>query len=209
MERSNREIPHYYLATTLEVGALSSWLEAHNATLPAEAHVLHVAPLLKATARALREVPELNGRWVEGRFVPGEGVHLGVATSLRGGGVLVPTLRDADRASVDGLMAQLRDLVLRARHGALRAGDLAGGTATVTSLGDDAPDAVFGVIFPPQVCLVGLGGVARRPWCVGDRVEPRPVVHVTLAADHRATDGHLGARFLGVLERLLATPEAL
>nr|WP_229022898.1 2-oxo acid dehydrogenase subunit E2 [Actinomarinicola tropica] len=80
---------------------------------------------------------------------------------------------------------------------------------TVTNLGDQGVDAVFGVIYPTQVALVGFGAIVERPWAVGGMLTVRPVVTASLAADHRATDGHEGARFLTSLDRRLQEPEAL
>jgi pyruvate dehydrogenase E2 component (dihydrolipoamide acetyltransferase) len=82
-------------------------------------------------------------------------------------------------------------------------------TITVTNLGDQGADEVTGVIYPPQVALVGFGRIAERPWARDGMVGVRPTVRATLAADHRASDGLVGARFLTTLDRLLQTPEEL
>jgi pyruvate dehydrogenase E2 component (dihydrolipoamide acetyltransferase) len=167
------------------------------------------ALLLKATALAAREVPALNGFWVDDGFRPSAVVHLGVAVSLRGGGLVAPALHDADRLTLDELMAGLRDLVGRARAGRLRSSEMADPTLTVTNLGDQGVDEVHGVIYAPQVALIGFGKVAERPWASGGMLGVRPTVRATLAADHRASDGMVGARFLNALDRLLQTPEDL
>lgn len=210
MARSKREIPHYYLKTDIDLHAAEAWLAAINAERPLERRILMAAPLLKAIAHALVEVPELNGFWVDDAFRPGPGVHLGVAIALRGGGLIAPAIHDVDRLSLDDLMARLTDLVIRAREGGLRGSELTDGTITVTNLGDRGVDEVLGVIYPPQVALVGLGKVTRRPWAVdGEALAVRPIVTATLSADHRASDGHRGALFLAALDRLLQRPEAL
>jgi pyruvate dehydrogenase E2 component (dihydrolipoamide acetyltransferase) len=165
---------------------------------------------VRAVALALRETPDLNGFWREDRFVPGDGVHLGFAVSLRaGGGLLAPVLRDADRQSVAELMAGLRDRVARARAGRLRSSELSGATCTVTSLGEQGVDQVFGIIHPPQVALMGFGAIRERPWVCGGAIAVRPVVTATLSADHRASDGQRGARVLGRVRALLERPEEL
>jgi pyruvate dehydrogenase E2 component (dihydrolipoamide acetyltransferase) len=160
-------------------------------------------------ALALREYPDLNGWWVSGRSVPGQGIHVGMAVALRGGGVVAPAIRDADRLSLAELMAAARSLVDRVRGGKLRSSELADATITVTSLGERGVDAVVGVIQPPQVALVGFGRPTRRPWVVDDRVVPRPVVTASLSGDHRASDGHRGALSLARVEELLQEPEKL
>jgi pyruvate dehydrogenase E2 component (dihydrolipoamide acetyltransferase) len=170
---------------------------------------LPAAVLLRATAVAATRVPEVNGHFVDGAFRASAAVHLGVAVNLRGGGLVTPALHDADRLDVDALMAALQDLVLRARAGHLKSTELSEGTITVTSLGERGVELVHGVIVPPQVALVGIGTVVNRPWAVGDAVAVRPVVTVTFSGDHRAGDGHLGARFLATIDELLQRPEDL
>jgi pyruvate dehydrogenase E2 component (dihydrolipoamide acetyltransferase) len=151
----------------------------------------------------------LNGTWTDDRVVAAEHVHVGVVVSLRGGGVVAPALHDVDTLTVDAVMSLLRDMVTRARSGRLRASEMADPTITVTDLGDNGVDEVYGVIYPPQIALVGFGAVRDRPWAVDGRVEVRPVVVTTLAADHRACDGRIGAKFLNAIDQLLQTPEAL
>ncbi|MGW2888956.1 dihydrolipoamide acetyltransferase family protein [Streptomyces griseoruber] len=209
MSRANRDIPHYYLSTTVDLAASMNWLREHNRRTPVGERLLPAALLLKAAALAAREVPELNGSWTDDRFTAGEGVHLGVAVSLRGGGLVAPTLRDADTLALPQLMAALKDVVTRARTGRLRGSEVSDATITVTDLGDQGVESVFGVIYPPQVALVGFGRVVDRPWAVEGLLGVRPVVTATLSADHRATDGAIGARYLTAVTRLLQNPEQL
>jgi pyruvate dehydrogenase E2 component (dihydrolipoamide acetyltransferase) len=209
MTRSKREIPHYYLSHTVDAGAALAWLEDFNARHPVPERQLPAVLWLKASALALREVPQLNGTWTNDSFRQGEGIHVGWAIALRGGGLVAPAIRDADRRSLPDLMAAMRDLVQRARSGGLRSSELTLPTATVTSLGDRGAEAVIGIIYPPQVALIGFGMVSIRPWVVAGRVEPRPLVTVSLAGDHRASDGHLGAVLLNTIARLLQEPQKL
>ncbi|WP_406164769.1 dihydrolipoamide acetyltransferase family protein [Streptomyces sp. NBC_00996] len=209
MSRSKREIPHYYLSTTIDLTAAEDWLRRFNRGRPPTDRLLPAALLLKAAAAAAHEVPSLNGYWQNDGFVPGPAVNLGVAVSLRQGGLLAPVIHGADTLSPDALMAGLKDLVQRARRGRLRGSEMSGATLTVTNLGDQGVETVFGVIHPPQVALVGFGAVVERPWAAGGMLGVRPVVTATLAADHRATDGAVGARYLTVVDRLLQRPEEL
>lgn len=209
MIRANREIPHYHLATTVDLGTAMGWLHGHNRVVPIAERLVPAALLLKATALAAAEVGALNGHWLDGEFHPSSTVDLGVATSLHGGGLLVPVLPDAAELPVTELMYQLRDKVARARAGRPRASDLAPASITVTNLGDLGVELVHGVIHPPQVALVGFGAVVDRPWAAAGMVGVRPVVTVTLAADHRASDGAIGARFLHIVAQKLNRPEDL
>ncbi|MDT0468623.1 2-oxo acid dehydrogenase subunit E2 [Streptomyces gibsoniae] len=209
MARSNRDIPHYYLATTIDMAAAMDWLHEHNRHSSVADRLLPAALLLKAAALAAREVPELNGFWTDDHFTAGEGVHLGVAVALRGGGLVAPALHDAETLELPQLMTTLKDLVTRARTGRLRGSEVSDSTITVTNLGDQGVEAVFGVIYPPQVALVGFGRVVDRPCAIDGLLGVRPVVTATLSADHRATDGAVGSRFLTAVDRLLQNPEQL
>lgn len=209
MARSKREIPHYYLSTTLDLHAATEWLHARNLRVPVSERVVPAALLLKATALAARTVPQLNGYWTDGAFQPADEVNLGVAISLRGGGLIAPAIPAADTLPLDELMARLRDLVSRTRSGRLRSSELTSVTITVTNLGELGVESVHGVIYPPQVALVGFGAIVKRPWAVDGLLGIRPLVTATLAGDHRASDGATGARLLNTIDTLLRRPEEL
>jgi len=209
MARSKREIPHYYLELQVDMSKPLGWLHDQNLRRPVAERLLSSALLLSAVAKAAARMPELNGFWVDGAFRPGDAVHVGVAISLRGGGLIAPAVQDADHKTLDELMAAVRDLVARARAGRLRSSEMSAPTITVTNLGDRGVDLVHGVIYAPQVALVGFGAVRERPWAAGGMLGVRPIVTATLAADHRAGDGHTGARFLTIIDQLLQRPEEL
>jgi len=209
MARSKREIPHYYLASTIDFGRSLAWLAERNAGRAVTERLIYAVLLIKASALALREVPELNGFWIDNRAQQSEAIHAGIAISLRGGGLVAPALRDADKQSLDELMRGFQDLVKRARAGSLKSSEVTDPTVTITSLGERGVDAVFGIITPPQLALVGFGTPLERPWVVEGKVMPRPLLTATLSGDHRATDGHRGALFLAAVDRLLQQPEAL
>jgi pyruvate dehydrogenase E2 component (dihydrolipoamide acetyltransferase) len=209
MTRSKREIPHFYLSTTIEMTRAEAWIAAENAQRSVEERLLPIVLLLKAVALALVEIPGLNGFWVDGSFRQAAGIHVGCAISLRGGGLVAPALHDVDKQTLSMLMIGLRDLVRRARTGSLRSSELSDSTITVTNLGEMGVESTFGVIFPPQVALVAFGRITHRPWAVAETVAVRPVVTATLSGDHRALDGHRGGLFLAALDRRLQEPERL
>jgi pyruvate dehydrogenase E2 component (dihydrolipoamide acetyltransferase) len=209
MARSKREIPHFYLDADLDMSRALAWLEVANRGRSVEERLILQVLLLKATARALADVPELNGHWRNDRFEPADRIHLGVGITVRGGGLLAPALHDVDRKDLGELMHDLSDLVARARRAQLRSSEVQDATATVTSLADRGPDRVFGVIYPPQVALVGFGGLRERPWAEAGMLGVRPTLSVTLSADHRATHGQCGARLLRRIAEGLQEPEKL
>jgi len=209
VSRSKREIPHYYLLQAVDFGACQDWLAHYNAEQPPAQRLLAAVLLLKAAARALAAVPQLNGFYQDGAVRLAPEIHVGWAVALRGGGLIAPAIHEADRKSLPDLMVALRDLVQRARAGGLRSSELADPTVTVTNLGDRGADSVQGVVVPPQLALVGFGRVALRPWVAGDEVVARPVVQVSLAADHRASDGHVGSLLLAAIDDALQHPEQL
>jgi pyruvate dehydrogenase E2 component (dihydrolipoamide acetyltransferase) len=209
MSRSNRDIPHYYLETAIDMQRCLDWLREANLQRSVTDRLLPAVLLLKAVALAVHEAPDVNGFWADGQLEVSEGINLGVAISLRTGGLVTPAIHDTDMLRLDELNAALKDLVQRARAGSLRSSELADGTLTVTNLGDQGVEKVFGVIYPPQVALVGFGTVKERPWAVDGLLGVRPIVIGTLAGDHRATDGHRGGLFLAAVDRMLQHPEAL
>jgi pyruvate dehydrogenase E2 component (dihydrolipoamide acetyltransferase) len=210
MARSKREIPHYYLSTNIDLKRALDWLNAENLKRPMEDRLLYGVLLIKAVALTLREFPELNAIWEAGQLVVKPEIHVGVAISIRQGGLIAPALHLADKKSLSELMHDFRDLVQRARAGSLRSSELSDSTITVTSLGEQGVESVFGIIYPPQVALVGFGKIADRPWVVdGQALAVRPVITATLSADHRVSDGHRGGLFLSSLDRCLQQPEKL
>jgi pyruvate dehydrogenase E2 component (dihydrolipoamide acetyltransferase) len=209
MARSKREIPHYYLDHQVDVTACEQWLTQKNATRPPDNRLLIGALAIKAAALAARRFPAFNGFYLDGKFEPASAVHAGVAITIRGGGLAAPALHEADQISIDELMARMRDLVQRTRAGRIRSSELSDPTITVTSLGERGVETLYGIIYPPQVAIVGFGKIVTRPWVIDGAVGPRSVVTITLSADHRVSDGHAGALFLAEIDRLLQEPDKL
>jgi pyruvate dehydrogenase E2 component (dihydrolipoamide acetyltransferase) len=209
MSRSKREIPHYYLAETIPMHRALEHLARANESRPVTERVLIGALQLKAVALTLRRFPDLNGFWQDGALRAGAGIHVGVAISLRQGGLVAPAIHDVDQLGLEDLMRALADLVKRARAGSLRSSEMSDPTITVTNLGEQGVDSVFGVIYPPQVALVGFGRIAERALAEDGALRVAPVVTATLSGDHRASDGHRGARFLAALREQLQRPEEL
>jgi pyruvate dehydrogenase E2 component (dihydrolipoamide acetyltransferase) len=209
MTKSHREIPHYYVSSTLDVTSLLAWLEEENARRPVPSRLLYAVPLIRALALALLKSPELNGHFADGKFVPAPHVNMGIAIAMRGGGLIAPAIREVETLSLDALMERLRDLVSRVRGGRLRSSELAEGTVTFSNLGEETADEVLPLIYPPQVAIIGCGKIAERPWVSDGKVAVRRVMTVSIAGDHRVSDGRRAAQCLARFEQLLQSPEKL
>lgn len=209
MGRSKRDIPHYYLADEVILDTAWEWLREQNADRPITERLLPAVLQLKAVALAAAKYPDFNGFWRDDTFQPADGVHVGVAISLRGGGLVAPAIHDVSEKTLPELMSDLTDLVARARAGSLRSSEMSDPTITITNLGDKGVDSVFGVIYPPQVAIVGFGRPRERVVAVDGGIRVATTVAASLAADHRASDGARGAMFLTEINRLLQQPEKL
>ena len=208
MSRSNREIPHYYLETKVDMGKAMAWLTEANKQRVVKLRLLPAVLLLKAVAKALIEVPDLNGYWENG-LQRKSNINIGFVVSLRSGGVMIPAIHDVDKKAIDELMSALNDIIPRARAMKLRSSELSESTITITSLGEGNVETVFGMIYPPQVAIVGFGSITEQPWAEMGMLDVRPVLNISLSADHRATDGATGSRFLMALKNCLEKPELL
>lgn len=208
MSKSNREIPHYYLEKRIDMLAAMTWLKEANRQREIAARLLPAVLLIKAVAKAIDAAPQLNAVWDNGLQLKNE-VNIGFVVSLRAGGLLVPAIRNADTKSLEEIMSSLNDLITRARAMKLRSSELSESTITITSLGENGSDKVFGVIYPPQVAIVGFGSIVQEAVVNNGMLGIHPVIHVTLAGDHRATDGLTGSRFLEALNDHLQNPAAL
>jgi pyruvate dehydrogenase E2 component (dihydrolipoamide acetyltransferase) len=226
MTKSKQEIPHFYLSLELELNNAQQWLQQRNQATSPEKKVLLLALLLKALAKSLVKYPKLNGFYQsafyqgttfgkestfekKSAFEQASGIHIGNVISLRQGGLVVPAIHDVDKLSVTELMRGLRDITDRSRNGHLRSSELMDATITVTNMGERGADSVFGIIYPPQVAILGFGKVRKIVKVVNDNVVIAPVLTVSLSADHRVIDGMLAAKFLNYLAKKLQKPERL
>lgn len=209
MSRSKREIPHYYLSHETDLTVATDWLEQTNAAREPAGRLLMGALFLKAVALALRKNTAFNGFYRDSVFTASEAIHIGTAVSIRGGGLVAPAIHRTDQLDLNAIMTKMRDLVARVRTGTLRSSELADPTVTVSSLGERGVEGMFSIIYPPQVAILGFGKVTERPVAAEGKILARPVVTITLAGDHRVSDGHRGALLLNEIDRLLQEPDAL
>ena len=208
MSKANREIPHYYLEKRIDLTKALAWLQEANENRKVQSRLLPVVLFIKAIAKSLLDFPDLNAIWDNG-LKPKKEINIGFVVALHNGGIMVPAIHQTNLKTVDEIMEALNDLIPRARAMKLRSSELSDGTITLTSLGDQGADTVFGIIYPPQVAIIGFGGILQKPFAEKGMLGIRSVVNVTLAGDHRATDGLTGSRFLNVLSENLQKPESL
>lgn len=208
MSKANREIPHYYLEKRIDLTKALAWLQEANENRKVQSRLLPVVLFIKAIAKSLLDFPDLNAIWDNG-LKPKKEINIGFVVALHNGGIMVPAIHQTNLKTVDEIMEALNDLIPRARAMKLRSSELSDGTITLTSLGDQGADTVFGIIYPPQVAIIGFGGILQQPFAEKGMLGIRSVVNVTLAGDHRATDGLTGSRFLNVLSENLQKPESL
>ncbi len=208
MSKSNREIPHYYLEKKINITQALVWLKEQNKERKVTSRLLPVVLFIKATAKTLTGFPDLNAVWENG-LQPKTSINIGFVVSLRTGGIIVPAISNANLKSIDEIMETLNDIIPRARALKLRSSELSDSTITLTSLGEGGADSVFGVIYPPQVAVIGFGSISEQPFAENEMLGIRAVVSVCLAGDHRATDGLTGSRFLSALDTNLQNPETL
>lgn len=209
MSLSNAQIPHYYLSSSINMSPALKWLEEVNRNRAIQERILPAALLIQAVVYALKEVPELNGFWRNDALEISKEINPGIAIALRKEGLITPAILNANELNLDGTMKSLSNLIERTRSGKLRNSEITEQTITITNLGDLGAESVFGVIYPPQVALVGFGRIMNVPWAEGDTLSVRKVLQATIAGDHRATDGRIGGKFLDKLNQILQTPQEL
>lgn len=209
MGRSKKEIPHYYLRNRVSLDGLMAWIDEKNAHLPPEQRLMIPVALLRAVALALKENPAMNGYFEKDLFSPKESIHLGMTIALKNGGVLVPAILECHQLTLSELNLAFKSLLQRSRNGELKNRELTEGTFTVTYLGDLGCDEVLGIIYPPQVAVLGIGRIHKEAVVVNGELRAGFVIQVTLSADHRVSDGLMGARFLASVERFLTNPHLL
>jgi len=213
MSLSKKEIPHFYLSLNIPTNNVKRWLQQANQDKAPQEHILLIALLLKAVAKTLRKFTGLNGFYRNGQFEPASDINIANVISLRSGGVVVPSLPKVDQLSVQEIMAAIRDLTFRSRAiesgERLRSSELSNASITITNMGERGAESVFGIIYPPQVAIIGFGKVKKVPQVSGDQIKIGEQLTVCLSADHRVVDGILGAKFLNSLAKKLQKPEHL
>jgi pyruvate dehydrogenase E2 component (dihydrolipoamide acetyltransferase) len=202
---SKRDIPHYYVTSSIDMRAVAAMRDQINAQRAGEPKISYNDFIVRACALALRKFPTVNAQLVEGRLRTIESAHVGIAVALPEG-LIVPVLREADRKSLSQISAEAHALAERARAGRLKPEEYSGGTFTISNLGMYDVESFTGIINPPECALLAVGGIQEVPVVAQGQIIAGLRMRVTLSADHRVIDGAVAAQFLQEVKRLLQEP---
>ncbi len=211
LSQSMQTAPHFYVTGVIDTGKLAALRQQINEYAETETVPVKVSfndLIIKAVARALVHMPQVNVSFAEDKLIQKKQVHIGVAVALEQG-LIVPVLHNADSRSILDIARESRRLAEAARTGKLRPEDLSGGTFTVSNLGMFDVDSFTAVINPPESAILAVGSITPTPVVVDGQVVVRDRMKVTLSSDHRAIDGATAARFLQEVKRLLEEPFGL
>jgi pyruvate dehydrogenase E2 component (dihydrolipoamide acetyltransferase) len=203
MDESLRSSAQFTLMTTTDVTELVTFRDGLNPPRPS-----YLDFLTKAVALALVRHPRLNATLAGDHILQLGDVHVGLATALEEG-LVVPVVRHADRKTLEEIATESADLVRRAHVGAYTLDDISGSTFTISSLGSLGIDAFTPILNPPEVAILGVGRIVDQASRVGDALEWRRMITLSLTLDHRLVDGAPGAAFLGTVSELLGDPIGL
>jgi pyruvate dehydrogenase E2 component (dihydrolipoamide acetyltransferase) len=211
LSQSMQTAPHFYVTSVIDtdkLAALRQQINEYAATDPAPVKVSFNDLIVKAVAKALARMPQVNVSYAEDRLLQKKQIHIGVAVALEQG-LIVPVLRNAHQRGILDIARETRRLAEAARDGKLRPEDFSGGTFTVSNLGMFDVDSFTAVINPPESAILAVGSITPTPVVVDNQVVVRNRMKVTLSSDHRAIDGATAARFLQEVKRLLEEPFGL
>jgi pyruvate dehydrogenase E2 component (dihydrolipoamide acetyltransferase) len=205
MTKSKQTVPHFYLSTDVDMTEITRRRSVLKET--GEQLVPSVNDfILSASARALKDFPSLNAAFTDQGVEMYSDINIGIAVALEEG-LIVPVIRNADRLSLQELTKQGRELADKAQKKKLFPLDYEGGTFTVSNLGMFGVDSFVAIINPPQCAILAVGQVAPRVVPHSEGIAVRPIMTMSLSADHRVVDGAIAARFLHEIKRLLETPD--
>jgi pyruvate dehydrogenase E2 component (dihydrolipoamide acetyltransferase) len=210
MVESKQQIPHFYVTTEVDVEALLALRKQINAALDEESKVTVNDLIVKATALALRQFPNLNTHYYGDKLVRHKRIHIGIAVALPSGGLINVVAKDVDRASISTIARQNREMIARARENKVKPDDITGSTFTVSNLGAYEVEHFVAIINPPEAGILAVGTAAPTPVVkpdgtlgIGQRMK------LTVSVDHRVSDGAEGAQFLQAVKRLIENPMQL
>ncbi|HXJ21590.1 MAG TPA: dihydrolipoamide acetyltransferase family protein [Polyangia bacterium] len=210
LARSKFTAPHATYVEEVDCTELVALRNAVNARVAGNAKLSYLPFIIKATVAALKKFPQMNSMLDDaaGEIVQRARLHIGLATATEAG-LIVPVIRDADRKSIAQISAEIAHLAVATRTGKATREELTGSTFTITSLGAWGGVMATAIINPPEVAILGVHRIARRPAVVGDAIVIRDLMNLSISFDHRVVDGFDAAQFVGEIKRQLESPSAL
>lgn len=211
LSQSMQTAPHFYVTSVIDTGKLAQLRRQINEYAASEPEPVKVSfndLIIKAVARALIHMPQVNVSFAEDRLIQKKQVNVGMAVALETG-LIVPVIKHADQRSILDIAREAKRLAEAARTGKLKPDDLSGGTFTVSNLGMFDVESFTAVINPPESAILAVGSITPTPVVEDGQVVVRDRMKVTLSSDHRAIDGAIAARFLQEVKRLLEEPFGL
>ncbi len=211
LSQSMQTSPHFYVTSVIDTDKLAAFRQQINeyaANDPSPVKVSYNDLIVKAVAKALLRIPQVNVSFAEDRLLQKKQVHIGVAVALEQG-LIVPIVRNADQRGILDIARETQRLAEAAREGKIRPEEFSGGTFTVSNLGMFDVDSFTAVINPPESAILAVGSITPTPAVVDGQVVVRNRMKITLSSDHRAIDGANAARFLQEVKRLLEEPFGL
>jgi len=207
MTASWTTVPHFYLVREVDASNLIEWRTRVSTTVEKRSGFkpTYTDLLVKLIGFALREHPRVNAAWANGNIQFNKDVNIGIATAIDDG-LIVPVIRDADKASISEIATRRKDLIERAQNRKLRPADISDGTFTLSNLGMYNVDAFNAIVNTPQAAILAVGRIAERVVPLNNQVMIRPMMVMTLSCDHRVVDGARGAQFLDDLANLISDP---
>ncbi len=208
MTESKQQVPHFYLRMRVSMDEVMEVRARLNAGLSEEGRSVKISVndfILRASALALRDVPEANVQFAGDAMHVFDRVDISVAVATEGG-LVTPVVRDADRKGLTALAEEVKSLALQAREGSLTPEQYQGGTFTISNLGMYGIETVYPILNPPQACILGVGAAEEQPVVRDGEIVVGRIAALTLAADHRAVDGAVGAQLLAALRARLEDP---
>jgi pyruvate dehydrogenase E2 component (dihydrolipoamide acetyltransferase) len=208
MAESKSQVPHFYLTVDCAIDRLLGLRKEINARLGEQAKVSVNDFAIRAVALALKRVPAANVMWTEAALLQFARADVAVAVAVPGG-LITPIVRGADAKTLVQISSEMRALAEKARAGKLQPEEYQGGTITVSNLGMYGVKHFAAIINPPQACILAVGAGEQRAVARDGQLAVATLMTCTLAIDHRAADGAIGAEFLGAFKELIEDPLAL
>jgi len=208
MTESKTTVPHFYVTTEIDMGAVLALRKQINETLPEDSRVTVNDLIVKAAALALRDFPNLNAAFAGDKIIRHKSINIGSAVAVEGG-LLTVVQKNTDTSTLSKIAGDNRSMIARARAGKVKPDDVEGGTFTVSNLGAFDVDHFIAIINPPDAAILAVGSAREVPVVVGGQLAVGTRMKATISADHRVTDGAEAAKFMQRLKTLLEQPMRL